>query len=122
MAKVLLVEDDQLLVRLYTKKLTKESFEVVVANDGKEGLGKATSEKPDLILLDLMMPGMDGLETLEKLQADAQLKTIPVIILTNVSSETDEAKTKSLGAIDYLVKANNPPDAVITRVQEVLNG
>jgi two-component system alkaline phosphatase synthesis response regulator PhoP len=120
MFKILLVEDDQLLVRLYNKKLTKEGFEVIVANDGSEGMVKAQNNPPDLILLDLMMPKTNGLEMLEALGASPQLKEIPIVILTNVSSETDEQKARSMGATDYLVKANNTPGAVVDRIKELL--
>ena len=120
MPKILLVEDDQLLVRLYDKKLTKEGFEVIIANDGSEGMVKAQNDPPDLILLDLMMPKTNGLKMLEALGASPQLKEIPVVILTNISSETDEQKARSMGAIDYLVKANNPPGAVVDRIKELL--
>jgi DNA-binding response OmpR family regulator len=122
MAKILLVEDDQLLTRLYTKKFTKEGFEVTVAGDGSDGLVKAKNSPPDLILLDLMMPKANGFEMLQALQSSAQLKNIPVVVLTNVSAETDEQRARSLGATDYLVKANSPPDQVVARVKELLGG
>jgi len=121
MAKILLVEDDQLIVRLYTKKLTKDGFDVVVANDGNEGMVKVRNEAPDLILLDLMMPKASGFDMLQELQAAPQLKNVPVVVLTNVSAEADEAKARALGATDYLVKANNPPDVVLERVKELLS-
>ena len=120
MPKILLVEDDQLLVRLYSKKLTKEGFDVVVATDGSEGMVKAQNDPPDLILLDLMMPKTNGLEMLEALGASPQLKEIPVVVLTNVSSDSDEQKARSMGAVDYLVKANNSPGTVVDRVKELL--
>jgi DNA-binding response OmpR family regulator len=120
MSKILLVEDDQLLVRLYTKKFGKEGYEVVVANNGDKGIAKAQSELPDIIMLDLMMPKTNGFEVLEVLSGSAQLKNIPVIVLTNVSSDQDEQRARELGAIDYLVKANVSPAQVVDRIQELL--
>ena len=118
--KILLVEDDQLLVRLYKKKLTKEGFAVVVARDGSDGLVKAKNDPPDMILLDLMMPKTNGFEMFAALQSSPQLKNIPVMVLTNVSAETDEQRARGLGATDYLVKADNPPDMVVERIKELL--
>lgn len=120
MPKILLVEDDELLVRLYSKKLIKEGFEVNVASDGSEGMVKAQNDPPDMILLDLMMPKSNGFEMLQALQGSPQLKHIVVVILTNVSSEADEQRARTLGATDYLVKADNPPDEVIERIKELL--
>jgi len=120
MAKILLVEDDQLLVRLYTKKFTNGGYDVVVAGDGSEGMVKAQNDPPDIILLDLMMPKVSGFEMLQALQGSPRLKNIPVLILTNVSSDQDEQKARQLGATEYLVKADNPPDLVVERVVELL--
>lgn len=120
MPKILLVEDDELLVRLYSKKLIKEGFEVNVATDGSEGMVKAQNDQPDMILLDLMMPKSNGFEMLQALQGSPQLKHIVVVVLTNVSSEADEQRSRMLGATDYLVKADNPPDKVIERIRELL--
>lgn len=120
MAKILLVEDDQLLVRLYQKKFTKEGFTVVTARDGSEGVVRAQNEPPDIILLDLMMPKATGYDMLQVLQGSPQLKNIPVVVLTNLSSDVEEQRARSMGATDYLVKANNPPDVVVDRVKELL--
>jgi len=121
MAKILLVEDDQLLVRLYQKKFTKEGFEVVIANDGNEGVVKAQNEQPDIILLDLMMPKATGYDMLQVLQGSPQLKNITVVVLTNLSSDVEEGRARAMGATDYWVKANNPPDVVVDRVKELLS-
>lgn len=122
MAKILLVEDDRLLTRLYHKKLTKEGYQVEIAYDGSEGLVKAQNAPPDLVLLDLMMPKMGGLDMLRAFQASPQLQNIPVVVLTNLSAEKEEEEARALGVVDYLVKANNPPDRVLQRIREVLAG
>ena len=120
MLKILLVEDDDLLIRLYSKKLVQEGFAVNVAGDGSEGMVKAQNDPPDLILLDLMMPKSNGFELLQALQSSPQLSHIVVVVLTNVSSEADEQRARGLGAADYLIKADNPPDKVIERIRELL--
>lgn len=121
MAKILIVDDDPLLVRMYQTKFEGDGNEVVTASDGHEGLEKVASEKPDIVLLDIMMPKMDGLETLRRIKADASIKTTPVIMLTNVSSsEADSNEGLELGAVAYLVKADYTPKEVVQKVKEIL--
>lgn len=121
MAKILLVDDDPLLVRMYQIKFENDGFEVVSASDGEDSLQKAQDLQPDLILMDIMMPKMNGLEALEKLKASGATKKIPVIMLTNVSgSDTDNEKGLELGAIAYMVKSNYLPKEVVQKVREIL--
>ena len=121
MAKILLIDDDSLLVRMYHKKLENDGHEVATANDGEDGLKKAGEFGPDLILLDVMMPKMDGYQVLEKLKASDDTKSIPVIMLTNVGSSDDDVKKGlDLGAKEYLIKASNRPSEVVKKVKEVL--
>ena len=123
MAKILLVDDDALLVRMYQKKLKNDGYDVVTAGDGIEALKKASEFKPDLILLDVMMPKMNGFETLKKLKSDSATSKIPVIILSNVGgSDEDVDKGLELGAVSYLVKAGTKPKEVVAKVKEVLAG
>lgn len=123
MAKILLVDDDALLVRMYQKKLENDGYEVVTANDGDVALTKVTEFKPDLILLDIMMPKINGFQVLTKLKENKETNSIPVILLTNVSSsEEDTNRGFELGAVAYLVKASNNPKAVILKVKEILGG
>ncbi len=121
--KVLIVEDDKFLSELISTKLDKEGFEIELAGDGEDGVKKAESFKPDIILLDIMLPGMDGFEVLEKLQshADASLKKIPVIILSNFGQESKVEKGLQLGAVDYLVKANFTTGEIVSKIKEVLS-
>lgn len=119
MAKILIIEDDEILVRMYQKKLVSYGYEVIEARDGVEGLTQAQTHKPDLILLDIMLPGgMNGFDLLEKLKKDAATKAIQVLILTNLESE--EKVAKEIGAAGYLVKANNKPDQVIAAIKKLL--
>ena len=123
MAKILLVDDDPLLTRMYQTKFNSEGHVVENASDGVKALEMVGQVKPDLILLDVMMPRMNGLEVLTKLKANPATKSIPVVMLTNVSaSEADEEKGLELGAVAYLVKANYTPKEVVAKVKEILGG
>ncbi len=123
MAKILLVDDDPLLVRMYQKKLENDGYTVITADDGDTALAKITEVKPDLILLDIMMPKTNGLQVLAKLKEDKDTANIPVILLTNVyGSDEDIDRGLELGAVAYLVKASNQPKVVVAKVKEILAG
>lgn len=103
---VLLVDDDPLIIRMYQKKLEQDGYAVDIATNGEEALIQVMKQKPDIILLDVMMPKMNGVQTLKKLKEQEETATIPVIILTNLGDrEEDVENAKSLGALDYLVKS-----------------
>jgi len=123
MAKILLVDDDSLLVRMYQKKLENDGYTIATADDGDVALTCVAEFKPDLILLDIMMPKVNGLQVLTKLKENKSTSNIPVILLTNVGgSEEDIARGLELGAVAYLVKASNRPVAVVEKVKEILAG
>lgn len=122
MTKILITEDDPLMSRMYQKIFTFEGFEVVMAEDGQDGLDKIRVEKPTLVLLDVMMPRMNGFEVLEKLKADPDTKHIPVIMLTNLSSQQDADNAMLKGAIKYIVKSEHDPKQVADMVKEILAG
>jgi DNA-binding response OmpR family regulator len=116
MKKILLIEDDLDLQRVYSQKLEHEGFQVVLAQDATQGLYSAKSDKPNLILLDIMLPGkMNGFELLETFKKDNELKKIPVIVLTNL--DTEKSIAEKIGATDYLVKANTDLDALVEEVK-----
>jgi CheY-like chemotaxis protein len=117
--KVLAVEDDLFLKELLAGKLSDDEFNVFYASNGEEALNIAMTEHPDVILLDILLPGMSGYEVLEKLKADETTRSIPVIILSNFGQPEDIQKGKALGAADFLVKANNSLDAIVSRVREI---
>lgn len=119
-AKILLAEDDKYICRAYKDGLERAGFQVLVAFDGVEAMQKVRSEKPDLILLDLIMPIKNGFEMLEELKKDPAFKRIPVIILSNLGQDSDREKGKSLGAVDYLVKSDFSMKEVIRKVREHL--
>ena len=120
MVKILLVEDEPLVARMMEKALKFDGFDVAVAIMGEEGLNKAKSEKPDLILLDIMMPEPDGIEVLERLKADDDTKAIPVVMLTNLSGTHDEELAKAKGAVGYWVKKDARPGEMGKRIRAVL--
>lgn len=119
--KILVIDDDLLLLEMYKEKLESEGFQVATAPSAREGLKKAKSAKPDLVLLDILMPTMDGFQALEKLKSDPETKEIPVVFLTNLSREEwSLSKSAELGAIAYLVKARLRPAEVVQKIREVL--
>jgi DNA-binding response OmpR family regulator len=118
--KILVVEDDRFLRELVKRKLIGENFEVGEAVDGEEALRKAKEEKPDLILLDLILPSIDGFEVLARIKEDPSLASIPVIILSNLGQREEIEKGLKLGAIDYLVKAHFTPGEIIEKVKNIL--
>ena len=122
MTKVLLIEDEELLLRMYRTKLELENFEVEIATDGEEGLEKARKFKPDLILLDIIMPKLNGIEVLKEIKAATELKGIPVVILTNASVDVSIQECLELGALGYIVKSDNTPSQVVNQVRVFLMG
>ena len=115
---VLVVEDDPFYSKIYKTKLAKEKIESQIVGNGNEAMKAAQILRPKLILLDLIMPGKDGFETLAELKADPNLKNVPVIVLSNLSQEEDIKRIMDLGAVEYLVKANVPIQDVIDRVKQ----
>ncbi|MFC1701077.1 response regulator transcription factor [Patescibacteria group bacterium] len=115
--KILLIEDDEFIVRAYKDSLEQENLEIVTALDGNEGLEKAKAENPDLILLDLILPNKNGFEVLKELKMNDQLRKIPVIILSFLGQKTDIQKGKELGAIDYLIKTDFSLKQVVDKVK-----
>jgi len=122
--KILIVEDDKFLRDLIMKKLKTENFETVFAIDGDEALKKVKEERPALILLDLILPGIDGFEVLKRLKDDISenVKNIPVIILSNLGQRDDVEKGINLGAVDFLIKAHFTPKEIIDKIKQVLKG
>lgn len=117
---ILLVEDDNFLRDLISQKLKRESFNVIEAIDGEDGVKKTGEHKPHLILLDLILPGMDGFEVLRDIHGNENFKKIPVIILSNLGQKDDIEKGMRFGAVDYLVKAHNTPGEIVDKVKEIL--
>jgi DNA-binding response OmpR family regulator len=117
---ILLIEDDPFLVGIYKEKLLIEGFDVIVAGDGLEGLDFATNRKVDLILLDIMIPKLSGIDLLARLKQEEKGKDIPVIALTNLSGSSNEKKTRDYGVKEYLIKSNYTPGQVIDIIRKYL--
>ncbi len=121
MAKnILIVEDDKFLRELIVRKLAQEDFKVSEAIDGEEGIKKIKEEKPDLVLLDLILPGIDGFEVLARMKEEPSLSSIPVIILSNLGQKDDVEKGLKMGAADYLIKAHFTPGEIIEKIKTAL--
>ena len=118
---ILFIEDDITLSQIASDRLRHEGYQVYTVFDGPDGLNVAANMHPDLILLDIIMPVMNGFEVLQKLKADPKLKSIPVIIFSNLAQEKDMARGRELGAIDFLVKANFTPALLVERIEKILN-
>lgn len=118
--KILLVEDDKDLIEMYETKFKMEGFEIHKAVNGAEALELVQSVKPDIVMLDIVMPEVDGFQVLRSLKADPASKDLPVILLTNLGQEGDIQKGIDLGATDYLIKANFTPNEVVEKVRKAL--
>lgn len=120
MTKIAIIEDDPVISQMYRLKFEADGFEVQLANNGKRGVGLVENFLPDLILLDLQMPEMNGTDALKVIRGHDWGKTIPVIILTNMGEEESPKELKTLGVHSYIVKANLTPRQVVERVKEAL--
>jgi len=118
--KILLVEDEAALQKTFGDVLGQEGYNVVGAMDGETGLKMAKTEKPDMILLDLVLPKMHGFEVLKQLKEDEETKDIPIIVLTNLEAMGDVEKALELGATTYLVKASYTLEEVVQKIKKAL--
>jgi len=120
MSKILFIEDERTLQKTVGEVLLQEGFEVLAAEDGEAGLRMAQSEKPDLILLDLILPKKDGFEIIEELRKDPATANLKIIVLTNLGGSEDVERAISLGATTYLVKADYELEEVVSKIKEFL--
>ena len=118
MKKILLIEDDLLLVDIYSTKLKQSGFEVFVEQSGEKALAAAEEQQPDLVLLDIVLPHIDGWDILHNLRASKKLKGARIVILSNLGQKEEIAKGLALGAAKYLIKAHYTPSEI---VQEIIN-
>jgi len=118
--KILIVEDDKFLRELISQKLVREGYDIAEAIDGEKGIKAVREEKPDLILLDLILPGIDGFEVLTKIKEDPKIAQIPVIILSNLGQKDDIERGLKMGAVDYLIKAHFTPGEIIEKIKTSL--
>ncbi len=120
MTKIAIIEDDPVINQMYRMKFEADNFEVQLADNGSRGVAMVESFKPDIILLDLQMPHMDGTEALKEIRSHDWGKSIPVIILTNLGEEEAPKELRALGIHSYIVKADLTPRQVVGRVKEAL--
>jgi DNA-binding response OmpR family regulator len=120
MQKILFIEDESALQKTFGEILKQEGYEVISALDGETGLRLTKSQKPDLILLDLVLPKLNGFDVLEQLKRDEETKKVPVIVLTNLEGAEDIDKVLELGATTYLVKENYSLEEVVEKVKQTL--
>ena len=121
MKKILIIEDDPFLSEMYAAKFIENNFEIELASDGKLGLTKIEEFRPDLVLLDIVLPKMDGFEVLKKIKEKEELREIPIVLLTNLGQKNEVEKGLALGAQEYIIKAHFTPTAVVTKVKEILD-
>ena len=120
MKKILLVEDDQFLGSLIKNRFVKEGFDMDWVMDGEAAIAKLKEASHDLILMDIILPGASGFEVMEKITAEPQVGSTPIIIISNLGQESDIARGRELGAVSYLVKADTPIDLLVQKVREFL--
>lgn len=118
--RILIVEDDKFLRDLILQKLQREGFETIPALDGEEGLKLIKEKIPDLVLLDLILPGLDGFEVLKQVKSDARTKPIPIIVLSNLGQKEDMDRAFAGGAEEFMVKANFTPGEIIAKIKQIL--
>jgi DNA-binding response OmpR family regulator len=121
-AKVLIVEDDRYISKMYQLKLSLDGMDTQVAENGRIGVEKIKEFKPDVVLLDILMPEMDGFEVLKTVKSDPETKDIPIIILSNLGQEDHIQKGLSLGAIGYIVKSQYTPSKVVEKIKQAIEG
>lgn len=119
---IMIVEDDQFLLHMINVKLEKEGYNTYTAENGEEAMKILSKVTPDLMILDLVMPKMNGFEVLEELKKNKKLSKIPVIVFTNLAQESDMNRVKEFGVLDYLIKADTPIQSVVDRVAEACRG
>jgi DNA-binding response OmpR family regulator len=117
---ILLVEDDVFLKKLLSKKFEKADFTTLVATDGKDAVKQLESATPNLVILDLMLPNMSGFEVLKTIRENNKLRTVPVIVFSNLSDEESMQKCTNLGIKEYLVKSNITPEELLTKIRKYL--
>ena len=118
--RILLIEDEEMLASMYKTKFEKEGFEIELSLNGEEGLAKAKEDKFGVVLIDIIMPKLDGFAVLKELRAMPEYKDIPIIMLTNLGQDEDMERGKKLGATDYLVKANFTPSQVLEKIKSMM--
>lgn len=119
--KITIVEDEELILNLLQKKLANEGYEISVARNGEDGLKLMHEQKPDLVLLDIIMPKKGGFEVMEEMQKDSRLKRVPIIIISNSGQPVEIDRAQKLGAKDWLIKTDFDPQEVVDKVKKQID-
>lgn len=118
--QVLIIEDDLFLLKAYGIKCKKEGWEAILLSEGAQAIDYLNKPPPDVVLLDIMLPGTSGFQILEDLRKNDQWKSVPVFVLTNLSEKKDRERARELGATEYIVKSDSKIDDIIEKVRKVL--
>ncbi len=116
--KILIIEDEEIISGLLERKLTREGYSVVITTNGIDGLAKMREDRPDMVLLDIIMPKMGGFEVMEEMNKDEELKDIPVIVVSNSGQPVEIDRIKKMGAKDWLIKTEFDPQEVLEKVKK----
>ena len=116
--KILIIEDEKIICDLLERKLTREGYSVVITTNGIDGLVKMREDRPDIVLLDIIMPKMGGFEVMEEMNKDETLKDIPVIVVSNSGQPVEIDRIKKMGAKDWLIKTEFDPQEVLNKVKK----
>lgn len=120
MKKILIIEDEKMLKEMYVKKFSEMGYEVISAGNAENGLRKAKEERPDLILLDILLPRKNGIYTLKKIRKDPEIANIDVVAFSNFDDPNAKKEAKELGVLDYLIKTSYTPKQIVERIKEYL--
>lgn len=121
MSKILFIEDDPLIIKIYTTRLTADGYQVLSAENGEAGIKLAETEIPDIIVLDIMMPRMDGFGVLEKIKSNEKLKNKPVLVYSNLAQDEEIQRARQMGATEFIIKANFSPTEMVEKIKQYLN-
>src|SRR5687768_16246557 len=120
MSKIILADDDPFLIQIYSTRLTKDGHEVITCSDGQQALDTILTQKPDLVVLDIMLPKLNGLDILSSLRENKQFAKLPIIILSNLTHGQEQEDAKKRGATEFMAKINYTPSQVMTELQKYL--
>ena len=120
MAKILIVEDDPLIVKIYTTRLSADGHTVISADNGADGVTKALESVPDVVLLDIMMPKLDGFGFMQAVRKDPKTAHIPLLVYSNLSNDDEIKRAKDSGATEFLMKTNLTPNQVVEKIKQYL--
>jgi DNA-binding response OmpR family regulator len=121
MAKILFIEDDPLINKIYSTRLKADGHEVFAAENGEDGLKMVGEVMPDIIVLDVMMPRVDGFAVLEKLRADDRFKNKPILMYSNLNNEDEIKRAKQMGVTEFLIKANLSPTQMVAKIKQYID-